>query len=634
MKKLLYAALAASSLMVAAKGSKDPVLMTVDGTPVTQSEFEYLYHKNANQQVDQQSLDEYLDMFTVYKLKVADARRHRVDTVSGFQQEFAGYRRELAQPYLTDSALINKMAEETYARMHEQVEINHLMVKPDDVALADSLRKIIVDGGEDFISVAERFTTDPSFVNNHGYYGFVSAAQSYPYEFIDGVYNTPVGEVSPVITTRFGRHLVQVKSRRQEPPQIHARHILVGNPLTTITDSTRQVQRQTVDSLYQLLLDGADFAEVARKNSTCPSRQQGGDLGWFGAGTMVKEFEDHAYALKDGEISKPFQTRFGWHIVQRLETREEETYEQAKPAILKAMESDGRSDLAVKSKVDALAKEYKAQVVDAGKNAVHNTLALYGGYEKAADKIAADKTKLIVCGDSTLTVADVFAVQPQFAPGETETTQVDNFIDDRFRQVVLDYETARLASKYPEFRLLSNEYYDGMMLFERSNATVWGRPAADPEGLEAYFQANREKFSTWDAPRYKGYIIYATSDSLVQEVNKYLEANQPAADAVGEELKAAFPKNIKIERVVLPQGKNALVDYLAFGGEAYTPKEGSRWVAYTTYLGHVIDQPENAADVRGAVSSDWQTQLEAQWVDELRSLYPVTVNKKVLKKVK
>ncbi|MDE7388260.1 MAG: peptidyl-prolyl cis-trans isomerase, partial [Muribaculaceae bacterium] len=276
MKKILLTALTLAAVVVAAgaksKAPKDPVLMTVDGVPVTLSEFEYLYNKNNDQQVDHQSLDEYLEMFKVYKLKVAEARHQHVDTAAAFRKEFEGYRAELAAPYLRDAETENKLVDEAYEHMKEQRRIAHIMLPLDKRSQADSLHRVLTATPGIFYSIAQFYSVDPSLKQNGGDYGWVGAGQ-FPYDFEEGVYNTPVGSVSDVITTDFGYHMVRVDEVRPNPGEIRASHILI----TGLSDESKS----RIDSIYTLLQQGADFAETARSLSNCPSSAQGGDLGFF-----------------------------------------------------------------------------------------------------------------------------------------------------------------------------------------------------------------------------------------------------------------------------------------------------------------------------------------------------------------
>lgn len=596
---------------------KDPVLMTIDGQPVTLSEFEYLRHKNAGQQLEEETLEQYLDRFIDYKLKVIQAQKEGLDTTPDFKKEYYSYRRELAQPYLQDTTVMEQVYADAYARTLEDVEMDHLMVSLSDRQRIDSIRQAVINGA-DFLELAEKLTVDPSYPRNKGHYGWVRSGV-YPVEFESAAWSTPVGQVSEVITTPYGYHLVKVLNRRPAAGEVHASHILVDS-------------QEKADSIYSMLKNGADFAELAQTNSTCGSAPQGGDLGWFGRGQMVPEFETVAYELADGNISEPFKTRFGWHIVKKHESRMPDK-EQTIAKIKAQASRDERAKLPRTARAQQLKKEYKSRIVDEGRKKLLTSIA-DSGYQAAVSMLQNDATPLFQVADSTVTIRDFLNPVPSVNPRLDAATQIEKSLDGRLNTVILAYENNRLANKYPEFRNIDREYREGLMVYAVSDEHVWQRPAKEPEALEAYFEANREKYNDWSQPRWKGFIIYATTDSLIQQVNQFLDDNKPEAANVGKMLKEKFPKHIRIERVVLPAKNNQIVDYIAFDGPEPKFHNSVALRYFTTYMGHIINGPEEAADVRGRVTDDYTRELERQWVDELRKTYPVKVNEKVLKKVK
>ncbi len=624
MKKLIVALLAGAAVMTSYAKPKDPVLMTVDGQPVTLSEFEYLYHKNADQQLEQETVEQYLQRFIDYKLKVTQARHERQDTTSEYRKDFRQYRRELSLPFLRDSIVERQILEEAYAHTLEDVNIDHIMVPLTRPELADSLRNVIVNGQGDFLELAKQFSIDGSVKKNGGSYGWISAGV-YPYEFEYGAYATPVGSVSDIIETPYGYHLLRVNARRPNVGEVRAAHILVKID----ADGDTLAAQAKANDIYDQIIAGGNFEMLAQQHSDCPSGQRGGDLDWFGRGRMVAEFEDAVFSMSNGDVSKPVKTRFGWHIIKRIDSRTK-SRKQAIDEIKGAISRDKRSVLPRIARGRFLMKEYKTRFNDKARDAILASVREIG-YDSTAVVMADDKTPLIMVGDSTVTVADFFKNKIRLNPRNTEEAQVIDKLDEKMISVTLVYEDHRLEQKYPEFRNLSREYSEGLMLFASMQQNVWDRPTTNPEELDAYFQANREKYA-FPEPRWKGYIIYATSDSLMAQVSDFLKSEQPAPAQLGELLKEKFPKNIRVERVVLPQGENAIVDYEGFGGSQ--PVLSGRWANYVTYLGHVITTPEEVADVRGKVTGDWVAELEEEWIKTLRERYPVKVNKKVLKKAK
>lgn len=599
---------------------KDPVIMTIDGQPVTVSEFEYLRHKNAGQQLEEETLEQYLDRFIDYKLKVIQAQHEGVDTTAEFRKEYLSYRRELAQPYLQDTTVMQAVYDRAYSHTLEDVNIDHLMVATTDRERIDSIRQAII-GGADFIELAEQFSVDPSLKRNHGHYGWVVSGV-YPPEFEDGAWGTPVGEVSEVITTPYGYHLVKVLDRRPSAGQIHASHILVPT-------------KEKADSLYVVVTSGADFAEVAKANSTCGSAPQGGDLGWFGRGQMVQPFEKAAFELADGAISAPIETKFGWHIIKKHESRMPDKADVMEKIKAQAAR-DERARIPQTTRAEQLKKQYKSQILEQGRKKLLTMIA-DSGYQATVNALKTDNTPLFQVEDSIVTISDYFmpappSVNPRLDPAG-QARQVDEILGKRLNSIVLAYESNRLGNKYPEFKNVDREYREGLMVYAVSDKHIWQRPTEDPAALDAYFQEHRSEY-TYDRPHWKGYIIYATTDSLIQEVNKFLEETKPEPAQVGQVLKEQFPKHIRIERVVLPEKNNQVVDYIAFGGSEPTFHKSVMMRYFTTYLGHMIDAPEEVADVRGRVTEDFTRTLERQWVKELRQTYPVKVNEKVLKKLK
>lgn len=624
MNKFLVTLLAGAAVFSASSKPKDPVLMTVDGQPVTLSEFEYLYHKNADQQLEQESIEQYLQRFIDYKLKVTQARHERQDTTEEYRKDFRRYRRELSLPFLSDSVVQRQILENAYAHTLEDVNIDHIMIPLTRPDLADSLRSVALSGQTDFLELAKQFSVDPSIKKNGGSYGWISAGV-YPYEFEDGAYNTAVGSVSEVIETPYGYHLLRVNERRPNIGEVHAAHILVKMP----ADGDTAAAEAKANNIYNEIMAGKNFEMMAQEQSDCPSGQRGGDLDWFSRGRMIPEFEDVVFAMKNGEISKPVKSRFGWHIIKRIDSRKK-SRNQALEEIKGAISRDKRSVMPRLARGRYLMKEYKTRFNDKAREALLASVREIG-YDSTAVVMADDKTTLITVGDSTVTVAEFVKNKIRMNPRKSEEAQVIEKLDEKLIAVTLVYEDHRLEQKYPEFRNLSREYSEGLMLFASMQQNVWDRPVTNPEELEAYFMANREKYA-FPEPRWKGYIIYATSDSLMTQVSDFLKTEQPAPAQLGDLLKEKFPKNIRVERVVLPRGENGIVDYEGFGGQA--PTLSGRWSNYVTYLGHVISAPEEVADVRGKVTSDWIAELEEQWVKTLRERYPVKVNKKVLKKAK
>ena len=377
-----------------------------------------------------------------------------------------------------------------------------------------------------------------------------------------------------------------------------------------------------------------DFSSVARKESEDPgSASQGGMLPWFGRGRMVPEFEEVAFSLNNGEVSKPFKTSYGYHIVKRLDYRGVPDIEEVRPAILASMEKDGRAQELAKQKFSKLREYFKVRLNDTNINSVNKQIADAGVLDSALVlSLKSNPVKLGLINGETFTTTDVLPDGYVDTINDVPAAQgyLESLIDEYVDMRLIELETARLEKENPEFRNLLKEYHDGILLFDISNKRVWETAMNDSKGLEKWFESHRDKYN-FDEPKYKGYIVYATSDSIM-DVLKSLMSENVDIKKLEILISEKFGKEAKIEKVLVSKGDNRLVDAIVFNGPAAELR--GRFKSYTLFNGKIIDRPEEMSDVRGAVTADYQTWLEQKWVKELKSKYPVKINKNRLKELR
>ena len=637
---LALVAVAAAGL-IQAKGHKEEVLMTVNGKPVTLNEFEYLYHKNSSQQLAPQTVDEYLGMFVTYKQKVAAAEEAGIDKTEAFQKELEGYRKDLAEPYLVVPEVEDSIINATYDHMKEEVDVSHIMLSTqapnvDPTALKarlDSIRTEILAGRADFGKMAQQFSTDRHSGVKDGHMGWLGVGFT-PYTFENAAYNTPVGQLSEVVNTPYGFHLLRVEGRRPARGQVLVEHIL---KLTQgLPEAEAAAKKAAIDSISKVLAAGADFEDIARRESEDPgSAANGGRLPWFGTGMMVPQFEQMAFALKDGETSEPFPTNYGYHIIRRLASRGLAPLDSVRPQIKAMINRDERAGMPRKSKIRQLMAKFKAQPDREAIAQVRKEIIAHGGLDSAiiATMLTDDRTMARINGQE-IPLSEIVAEKIPASPGdpvELQAGRISQWVNSALEVAVLEAERADLAANNPTYRNLLNEYRDGMLLFEISDRNVWTKAKQDKEGLAKYFADHKSEY-TWDKPRYKSFVVFATSDSVANLAKAYLLDNHVAADKVVETMRKQFPKDVKVEKVIAAQGENPITDYLGFGGKKPEPR--GKWRVYFPYLDKILNAPEEPADVRGAVTTDYQNYLEEQWVAELAKRYPAKINKKVFKKAK
>lgn len=639
MKKILVASAGVCAVALAF-AAKDPVIMTVNGVDVPKSEFEYLYNKNSQQQINPQNLEEYVEMFKLYKLKVADARAEGIDTLPSFLKETEQYRHDLSAPYMVDSVYLNKLVKEAYDRSRNEAEAYHIMLfKGRDAQTnletrerADSIRKVLLNGG-DFAELAAKYSQDRSSNSRGGRMGYI-IANNYPYSFDVTAFSLPEGEISEVVESPVGFHILKGGKKRPARGKVRVAHIL---KLTQGKDAAGAAQAKAqIDSLYNLAVAGGDFAQLATNNSDDRnSARQGGNLPLFGAGEMVEEFDSAAFALADGEISKPFATSYGWHIVKRFDGKAPESLEEMKPRLLQRMQqrNDPRWGMIRDNLSANLARKHKASL----------------------NKEAYDKFYAVVEKEGLDTAAYAFAAGPLanewIAQIDGKRIPFSDFISflsglrlkralamdmlrdgfpNYYNKLLVNAEEEDLLKENADYRNLLKEYVDGSLLYEVSVQKVWDKASKDTEGLDKFFKAHRNDYA-WKEPHAKGFLVQAANDSVAALVKA--RAAELGADTLAVALRKEFPKVISVDRVLAPKGTNAMVDNVMFGGPKVEPSSSS----YTVYFmlnPRVITVPEEVSDVKGLVTSDYQNEFQTAWENELRRKYPVKVNEKVLKTVK
>ena len=587
MKKVILSIILLAGAMMGF-AQDDKVLMTINGEPVMLSEFLYIYEKNNQESsLEKKSMEEYLDLFINFKLKVAEAIAQGVDTTEAFKKELAGYRAQATPKYMQDNEAIDSLVQLSYNRQANVRRAAHIAIQcpanADSATIAAAEAKIqlarervttgvekkvkqgrkwvTVREPEAFADVAREMTDDPAGKENGGELGWIQVFR-FVYPFEDAVYNTPVGEVTEVFRSPYGLHIALVEEERAFE-EVHAAHIMKMMPRGS--EGMAIDAKKHIDSLYQVVLAGADFAEIATAHSDDKgSAVRGGDLGWFGRGMMVQPFENITFDMQPGEMSEPFPTRFGWHFVKLYEKRGIQPLDSMRQQLLNQVKRDVRYQEAEKSFINKTRAEYNL-------------------------------------------------------PAEMSNDEVKAYAD------------AHLEEKYADLRNLVREYHDGILLFDVSLREVWDKANKDTEGLAAFFKANKKNY-TWDAPRYKGYIIYAKDEKVAKAAKQIIKSAN--ADSVmsyiNQRVNVDSVQYVRVERGLWTEGKNAAVDKYAFKNKTaeYTPTEEFPVVIP---VGKVIKAPEEYTDVRGQVTTDYQDHLEKLWVQTLHDKYPVEVNEEVLK---
>ena len=628
---------------------QDPVVMNINGKDVRKSEFDYIYNKsNTDNAIDKKTLEEYIELFKNFKLRVAEAESQGLDTVTSFRNELKEYRDQLAKPYLSNLAVDETLVRTQYGRMKDYCQLSHIMVLFPREEGSGSLQMIPADTleiyqkinqvhsllmkGQDFGKLAMEYSEDAQSIEgpDPGYIGWFSGLMLNP-TLEEAVFSIEPGKFSRPIRTSYGYHIMKVLDKRPNPGQIKASHILVKFP-----DDADQAQKKEalakINEVYQKVQGGQDFAELARTHSSDGSASQGGDLGWFGLGAMVKEFEDAAFGLNAiGDVSKPFESPFGYHIVKLMDRKAFESFEAKRTEIETKYSTGGFFNLLHKPAIDELKTKNNFRKNDRSYESLMNSAReIFPADALYLDKYAGANEILFSISDKNITISDFIAdIRKNTRSAYSLSTE---FLNDKLESFEYDqllrFENEHLENRYPEFKQLMQEYRDGILMFEISNKEVWNRASEDVKGLEAFFNKNKKKYK-WDEPYYKGYVVLVRDADTKKQIQKEISKmkQKEAVEYMLENYKVGSVSYVKLERGLFKKGENAFVDEAIFKtGKASLPEDYNDFFL----MGKSLKSPESYEDVKGLVITDYQDYLEEEWVKNLNEKYPVSIYKDVI----
>jgi peptidyl-prolyl cis-trans isomerase SurA len=626
--------------------NKKEVLMTIDGKPVYANEFKRVYLKNLDlvQDESQKDIDGYLQLFIDYKLKIAEAETQGLDKESTYKSEYSKYRDQLSRNYLFEDKVTEELAKEAYERGKEDINASHILIRvdyesvPQDTLAAYNKIKSIRDRavkGEDFAQLAKTYSEEPGAKETGGNLGYFTVFNMvYPFE--NAAYNTKVGEISKIVRTTFGYHILKVNDRRSKMPKIAVSHIMISDKKGARTFNPEE----RINELYTMLKQGESFESLAKQFSDDKnSAIKDGKLKAFTKGELrAPEFEDAAYALKNiGDISKPVKTDFGWHIIRLDEKLPEESFEQQKESLEKRVTEGDRSKIVTNAINNKIKEKY-------GFKKGESFLPYFDTYvtddvlkrKWIMNPIPNDKEKtLFTIGDKKLGYTD-FA---KFIAGRQKTTRpykqkealLVDLYDEFETENLKDYFKEHLEDENEDYAAILTEYRDGLLIFDVMNKNIWQKAKNDSLGLQEYYNKTKQDYQ-WKQ-RVDAEIYSATSEMLAQQIQKMLAEGKTA-----EEIKTALNTDDKVNVLITPGLFEVDQRELPEGLEI---KEGVSKVYPNNDSFEVVNikailapGEKSLDEVKGKVLSNYQNDIEAKWMQELHSKYKVEVDKKALKHLK
>ena len=632
----------------AAQQLEDKTLLTIDGNEYDAGTFMRVYLKNLDivQDAAQKDMDNYLQLYIDYRLKLLQAREMGLQNGESYKQELESYRNSLAESYLTDNEVTEALVQEAYARMTQEVNASHILVKatrtatPEDTVAAYKkieLLKNRVANCEDFAMVARNESEGPSAISNGelGWFGPFKMVD----EFENAAYETEVGQVSDIFRTDFGYHILKVNDMRKAPGDVTVAHIMTYDQRA---DSTATAQER-IQEIYGQLETGRDFAAMAKEFSEdINSSRNGGTMPRFGTGGLnAPEFEQAAFEIDQiNTYTKPVQTKYGWHIIKLLEKHPVPSFEESEENLRKQIQNSPRSRKITEAFTNKLIAKYKVQFPKINSYTTHFpevTDSLMTGKWKFQAGTGKAK-KLFVIKDQSYTAADFyeFAAKKQLKEyrqfGSLEeklAAYYKEFVNDS----LIAYYDQNLERDNKDFAFIYGEYKEGLLLFDLMEKKVWEEAKVDSIGQMKYYEAHKEKYrwkrrldivmtqsTTQDvAQKVRGLLLKGDDvEEIKEQVNETGNTKVMVSTGIVEETYPRLPKEFKVQE----------------GVSTVFEKEENGF--YKVIKVNEVLEPsiKTFEEARGNVINDYQQELEKQWMDNLREGRKIKVNEKVFQQVK
>jgi peptidyl-prolyl cis-trans isomerase SurA len=486
---------------------KRKTLVTINNEVTTVADFKRVYEKNldALDSEEAKSVPKNLELYINYKLKVAAAYQLKFDTLPSYKKEIEMYRNQLSAPYLQDTTFIADLVKDVYFRTKIEVNAKHILIRtskdatPKDTLVAYNRISLIRDrilNGEDFESVAVETSEDKSAqddvrsgrAGNKGDLGYFGAFKMLA-SFEDVAYSTKIGAVSNPFRTQYGYHLIKVDDFRPSKGDLEAAHILIAD--------TTAAGKVKIEEIYSQLKENIAFEKLAQEFSAdTGSKAKGGKLSKFGTGRMVKPFEDAAFSLKEeGDVSEPFKTRFGWHIVKLLKKFPVRSFDAMKEELTAEIKRSPRMQMSETAIINKLKSKYEIIEFESAKNILEN---------KNIRKLPKDSLQEIIFSINTKNIPqEVFVEYLQRRQNKPIYTLFDAFKSEQ----ILAYYKENLVFTEPEYAYTLKEYEDGLLLFELMQDKIWNVSSKDTLALKTFFSGNKEKYKTKAFKNIKGEVM-------------------------------------------------------------------------------------------------------------------------------
>ncbi|MFO8053735.1 MAG: peptidylprolyl isomerase [Bacteroidales bacterium] len=653
MKKLsLFILMAALLLSVNSRAQDESVLLEIGDEKITAEEFMRVYKKNNKQGdvTEKKSIEEYLDLFINFRLKVKQAQDLGLDTLQEFREELKGYREQLARPHLINQKKKEALIKEAWDHMQYDVRASHILIKtsphaaPEDTLKAwqeiSAIRQRIIEG-EPFHKVATETSEDRSVKDrtqrgqtipgNKGDLGYFTVFDMmYPLE--KTAYDLETGELSKPVRTRFGYHIIKLTDKIPAQGKIKVAHIMLNN---NKTDSATAQKR--LDSLRNAIMEGEISFDQAAKSFSDDQRtsKKGGVLPEFNSDQMVPSFIKAISQLqKKGQISDPVHTFYGTHLIRLISKTPPGSWEEEKASLEEKINNSKRIKKAKQICAKEARDKYGYKLFPEVKNEVLqkvNSTILTNQWDIDMNNIP-DKTLLRI-GEENVSAREFAAYlkdhqkqEGKGDPGYYAKAQFKEFLNEK----TLAYKNSKLEEENPEFRFLLREYHDGILLFNLMKEKIWSKAMEDTTGLKAFYEDHKHEHM-WGERLHA--TIYETNRKQAARLARKLANTNHAPDVIADSIEALEDFQIAVTTRKFSKGERKLIDRLDWEpGITEIIKENDTYIFIDRHKA-IAPEPKKLKEVRGLIIAKYQNKLEEEWLKELRSTYEFKVHEKVLKKL-
>lgn len=655
---IVFALVSCSKKQCSSKCSKnktnDPTLIEVGDEKVSVSEFRYFYEKNNrnNNDYSEKSLNEYLDLFKKFKLKVAEANKQGLHNEEAFIKEFEGYKTELAKPYLTEDGFNEKLAKEAFERSKTDVKTSHILIqvsrdaKPSDTLAAyNKLNNVYtkIKSGSDFGEMAKQYSEDKSaqmedlprgYKGNLGYFSTLQLV----YEYENMMYSTPVGQVSPIFRTQFGYHILKVTDKKSSEGEVKVAQILVRSAESS-TAEEKAVKKKKIDDIHTELSKGANWNTICEQYSEHEqSKLKGGEMQPFTKGGYkgVPEFEKAAFELtKTGDFSKPVKTPYGWHIIRLMSNTKDATFEEMKEYFIRKVRNKPRAQLDKVILTKRLQKQNNFKENEISKAIAINSIdsTYLAGTWSYSESNELYKKTLFSLNDQIYTIQEFLAYAKEAQKKKTRSKSYEYIATQTYTNFVQDkvylYEKDHLEEKYFDYKMLVKEYRDGILLFDLMKKDVWDKAQKDTTGLKEYYSNNKEKYQWKERIDATIYTLRRTDDK--DELLGLID-NKVPSDSIKKIFDVKSPLALRVKKGKYEQAGSSIIRKIDWNKNRNILEEKDAIVVVETAR-KIAPCPKEYNEAKGLIISDYQNIVEKEWLIELAKQHPIKVNENELKKL-